>query len=219
VTGRLTPLGWALCIIGALLVALSLTICRLDSVNADRYHWRAVAAARDTLVQDAQGRAHRAAVDLASVREMYGVLEQANREQAETIRRLRARPATVTTVTVQAPAETLVVATSDTVWASLGIREYRFDFAGAGVQVRVDSVGTASASILYKPVRLTVTTSLLRDKSWRTDVAVDPQVWEIADIQSYVHQERPGAIARFIRRWHGPFLLAGAFCLGLQAAR
>ena len=213
-SNRLTPLGWAGLACCVLTLVCGLLFWRLDALTADRDSWRATAAARDTLVVDAQGRAHRAAAEVAKVREVLGIIERVNAEQAETIRRLKAKPATVTTVTVQAPAETLVVATSDTVWASPGIREYRFDFAGASVGVTVDTA-SASASIRYKPVRLTVTTSMLRDKSWRTDVAIDPPVWEIAGLESYVLQEKPGWLERTWARVRWPLLLGTAACGGL----
>ena len=225
-SGKLTPLGWSLLIIAILCLTIVGQCFRLDAVTSDAYHWRNVAAARDTLVQDAQGRAHRAGVELSSVREMYAVLRESSQEQYAEIKRLRAHVQSVTTITVQAPPETLYVPSGDTVYTesvpsyAIGIQSYVFDFEGATVKVTPDSnYSFLSATISYKPLSVLATISRMKDDTWRTDVQVNPAVYEITGINTVVLSEKPGYFSRFWARIRFPLVFAAGVYTGAKLFR
>jgi len=228
VTGKLTPLGWSLLIIVILFLTIVLQCFHLNSIQSDAYHWRSVAAARDTLVQDAQGRAHRAAVDLAGVREMYAAIERVSEEQAAEIKRLRAHVQSVTTVTVQAPAETLYVHSEgtptypDSIQSyAFGIRSFLFDFEGATVRVgyKQDAYSLLNATITYKPVSLLLTVSRMKDDSYRTDVETIPPIWTVQVLDTVVLVERPSALTRIWRRIRFPLVFCSGVYVGARLFR
>jgi len=138
-----------------------------------------------------EGHYRRLASVARSERAIRAALQKESTALAADLRRARARIASLTSTTITAPPETLLVATSDTVWAQLGIREYRFDFAGAGVRVRVDSLDTAAASIDYRPVDLVTVVYRRPDRSWWADVEISPP-WEVGQLQVTVHDPGPG---------------------------
>jgi len=160
------------------------------AVRLERNALLAVEQYDRSLQQLAEGRWRILAQRVRSERAIRAVLEAEHADMARDLRRARARIASLTSTTITAPPETLLVATSDTFWAQLGIREYRFEFAGAGVHVRVDSVDTALASILYKPVDLVTVVYRRPDRSWWADVELS-QPWEVGDLQVKVHDPGP----------------------------
>ena len=160
------------------------------AVRLERNALLAVEQYDRSLLQLADGRWRILAQRVRSERAIRAEISAENSDLAQDLRRARARITSLTQTTITAPPETLVVARSDTVWAQLGIREYRFDFAGAAVRVRVDSLDTAEASINYRPVDLVTVIYRRPDRSWWADVQLSPP-WQVGQLRVIVHDPGP----------------------------
>jgi hypothetical protein len=205
--------------------------------------WWAVRLERDALLaveqydrslqQIAEGRWRILAQRVRSERAIRAEISAENSELAQDLRRARARIASLTQATITAPPETLVVSPApperspntperspNTPECSpeggnrLGIREYRFDFAGAAVRVQVDSLDTAEASIDYRPVDLTTVIYRRPDRSWWADVQLSPP-WRVGELQVTVHDPGPSWWERN-KFWVGTSVGAGLILLLLS---
>lgn len=165
------------------------------AVRLERNALLAVEQYDRSLQQLAEGRWRILAQRVRSERAIRAEISAENSDMARDLRRARARIASLTQATITAPPETLVVSSSPPERSTEGgnrpgIREYRFDFAGAGVHVRVDSLDTAQASIDYRPVDLTTVIYRRPDRSWWADVELSPP-WEVGQLQVMVHDPGP----------------------------
>lgn len=155
--------------------------------------WRRTAAERDALVEIERGRYRRAAVELDGAREAAALVRAENEDLARELRRARAEVRALQTLLVETPPDTVVVTATDTVLVETG--ETRVDFrlefdAGTVEGYTLTPPPRARGVLELRPVPIVVTTSELRDGSWRTDVAVAPP-YRLGVLESSVNPRRP----------------------------
>jgi len=133
-------------------------------------------------------------------------LEEEAAEMAETIEELNGQLASVTTVTITAPAETLTVAVPETVYAETGIREYRLDWTSGTTWVQADTVYSAR----HEPAPQDLVLAIYQrpDRSWWVDAELEPY-GKISDMQLIVYDPEPTWWVRN-RRWGYAAAGAGA---------
>lgn len=131
---------------------------RYRSLEREYMHVRSAYAAADTLSEIRAGVWEKLATEANSTKLLLAVIRADNERLYDALRKERAKPASVTTVTVVADPETLyAVSTQSSVSQStgIGVQEYRFESTLERVRVHVDSM-TATAYFEPKPFTINV---------------------------------------------------------------
>jgi len=186
--------------LGILIVGLAIGSVGTCSMRRQRDAWKLVAAERDTLHKDADGKYHRAMAELENVRQMRATYRDSFPDLYEENRRLKAREQVLVQAIARMESDTTAVSATDTVYVEEGVRVSRVDFQleyeGATVTGHTTTPPPrAEARIDYRPIPLTILVSQLRDKSWRTNVETAPWV-EILSLDARVVPYRSSWLER-----------------------
>jgi len=164
-----------------LVAVVALTMCQNQRLRANAGHWRNVAAHRDSLHQDAEGRVHTAAATVESFRDLRRVYGDSLSEIRRENRRLRAREREFISVVAGYEADTVYVPATDTVYveggASISRVDFELEFDHATVTgYTLTPPPVAHGTIQYEPISLGIVLSQLRDSSYRVDVQGPPEL-------------------------------------------
>lgn len=175
-------------LIMGLILSIGLSVSECVATRADLAAARATEQYDDDLIEVATGHYRRLADVARSERAARAALEVESAGLARAIRRLRARPASVTTVTITAPAETLAVVQVDTVYAETGIRTYRLDWMSGTTWVEADTVYSAR----HEPAPQNLVLAIYRrpDRTWWADATLEPY-GEVSDLRITVSGPGP----------------------------
>lgn len=130
--------------------------------------------------------------DLRTSKQLNRALKDSNEEMASRIADLHGEIESITGTVIEAPAETLTVAHTDTVviFGNTGIREYRFDRNAYTATVRADTLH--SLTVEPKPISLTTAIYSRPDGSIWADTRISPDFWNIASQTIDVKLDTPG---------------------------